>query len=61
MDMNGKGIRRVRCTADEAYTVQPVNIIINNNAALSFLYSSVSAVVLVDVVYSFSFLLPTRQ
>jgi len=37
MEINGKGIRRVRWAADEAYTVQPVNIIINNNASLSFL------------------------
>jgi hypothetical protein len=37
MEMNGKGIRRVRWTADEAYTVQPVNIIVNNNVVLSFL------------------------
>jgi hypothetical protein len=36
--MNGKGIRGVRWTADEAYTVQSVKIIIKNNAALSFLF-----------------------
>jgi hypothetical protein len=38
MELIGKGIREVRWTADEAYTVQPVNIIINNNMALSFLF-----------------------
>jgi hypothetical protein len=38
MEVNGKGIRGVRWIADETYTVQPVNIIIDNNASLSFLF-----------------------